>query len=377
MATDRRRFLLGAAALAGSSLLPSRAAVATAAHMPAINRFLSARADISGACSFAAMDGGATSELFNFDLPDRGHKVALSPTGHAVAVFARRPGTFLVVLDAVTGATAAQIESEPGRHFFGHGVFSADGSRLFSTENDIAGERGLIGVRDATDGYRKIAEWPTHGVEPHDILLLPDGATLAVANGGLLTRPETGRAKLNRATMAPSLVYVDAADGRLIAEHRLPPEHHQLSVRHLACAADGYLALTMQYEGPPGDIVPLAALHRPGEAIALLDGPAAALKRMRNYCGDAACDRTGRTIAASAPRGNSIAFWDLDSRRFLGDVALPDSCALAALPADDMFLITSGTGAVFAVNGRTGAVDTLLAADDAGCQWDNHVAVVV
>jgi hypothetical protein len=42
-----------------------------------------------------------------------------------------------------------------------------------------------------------------------------------------------------------------------------------------------------------------------------------------------------------------------------------------------MFLITSGTGAVFAVNGRTGEVDTLLAADDAGCQWDNHVAVVV
>src|SRR5262245_33815458 len=158
MATDRRRFLLGAAALAGSSLLPSRSALAV--QPPAINRFLSARADIAGACSFAAMDGSATSELFNFDLPDRGHKVALSPTGNAVAVFARRPGTFLAVLDAVTGAVIAQIEAEPGRHFFGHGVFSADGSRLFSTENDIPGERGLIGVRDGTDGYRKIAEWP-------------------------------------------------------------------------------------------------------------------------------------------------------------------------------------------------------------------------
>jgi hypothetical protein len=133
----------------------------------------------------------------------------------------------------------------------------------------------------------------------------------------------------------------------------------------------------MQYEGPPEDIVPLAALHRPGEAITLLDGPPDALKRMRNYCGDAACDRTGRTIAASAPRGNAIAFWDLESRRFLGDVALPDSCAVAALPANDMFLITSGTGAVFAVNGRTGTVDTLLTADEAGCQWDNHVAIVV
>ena len=62
--------------------------------------------------------------------------------------------------------------SKPDRHFFGHGAFSADGRLLYATENDYERARGMIGVRDATDGYRQIGEFPAHGMEPHDIALL-------------------------------------------------------------------------------------------------------------------------------------------------------------------------------------------------------------
>ena len=51
----------------------------------------------------------------------------------------------------------------------------------------------MIGVRDATDGYRQIGEFAAHGVEPHDIALLADGRTMVIANGGIRTHPDSRR----------------------------------------------------------------------------------------------------------------------------------------------------------------------------------------
>ncbi len=92
----------------------------------------------------------------------------------------------------------------------------------------------MIGVRDATGGYKQIGEFPAHGMEPHDIALLSDGRTMVIANGGIRTHPDRGADELNLADMQPSLVYVDVATGDLLEEHRLAPALHQLSIRHLA-----------------------------------------------------------------------------------------------------------------------------------------------
>jgi len=48
--------------------------------------------------------------------------------------------------------------SKPYRHFFGHGVFSADGKLLYTTDNDYQNARGMIG---ATDGYKQIVDLAT------------------------------------------------------------------------------------------------------------------------------------------------------------------------------------------------------------------------
>ena len=111
----------------------------------------------------------------------------------------------------------------------------------------------MLGVRDATDGYRQIGELASFGVGPHELVLMPDGATLAVANGGIRTHPDRDRAKLNLDSMAPSLAYLDLADGKLRADYRLAEEHHQLSIRHLAVLGTGGVAIAMQYEGDMRD----------------------------------------------------------------------------------------------------------------------------
>jgi hypothetical protein len=176
--------------------------------------------------------------------------------------------------------------------------------------------------------------------------------------------------------MTPSLAYVDARDGRLLREFRLVPELHQLSIRHLALAADGTIAIGMQFEGDTEAVVPLVGVQRGGDEIALLSAPDTALRKMHNYCGDICLDCSGRTIAASSPRGNTICFWDLPTAQFLGAVALIDACGLAPLPDPDRFLITSGTGALYLVDGRRSGVETLVSDIDADGRWDNHVAAV-
>ncbi len=148
------------------------------------------------------------------DLPERGHDITFDPVSRRSVVFARQPGTFAVVFDHTGEAEPVTIATVEGRHFYGHGVFSPDGALLYATENDFDNAAGVIGVYDATDGFRRIGEFATHGVGPHELLLCPDGKTLAIANGGIETHPDFGRAKLNIATMQPSLVFVDGATRR-------------------------------------------------------------------------------------------------------------------------------------------------------------------
>ena len=79
----------------------------------------------------------------------RGHGTAVHPRRPDAVVFcARRPGTTLLMADVATGSELARVEAEPGTHFFGHGCFSRDGHRLYTTEADIAAGVGRIGIRD-------------------------------------------------------------------------------------------------------------------------------------------------------------------------------------------------------------------------------------
>lgn len=295
-------------------------------------------------------------------LPDRGHDIACDRAARRAVAFARRPGYFAVVFDLNRRAEPVTIQAGPGRHFFGHGVFSPDGRLLYATENDFEAARGLIGVYDATDGFRRVGEFDTHGMDPHELLLMPDGRTLAVANGGIETHPDFGRAKLNLATMQPSLVFLDRIHGTLVEKHRLAADLHQLSIRHMAIDGAGWCWFGCQYEGATGDAPPLVGLARPGDAIRLLDLPGKAWAGFGNYVGSVACNRVTDRVAVTSPRGNLLATFDAASGRLVGRKRLNEVCGLAAQAGG--FFATTGTGDIRPARGAPGHVNLV---------WDNHV----
>jgi hypothetical protein len=355
---DRRDFLKAAGAGFAMTLSP-RGAEAFA------------RTDAVFATAYKGRDGqygvAVLSEngslVFSAALPDRGHDVTFDPVSRRSVVFARQPGTFAVVLDHTGREEPATIASPEGRHFFGHGVFSPDGALLYATENDFDNAAGMVGIYDTRDNFHRLAEFPTHGVGPHELLLLDDGRTLAIANGGIETHPDFGRAELNLATMKPSLVLVDRVSGDLRDRHELPSKLHQLSIRHMDVSADGALWFGCQYRGPATDQPPLVGVARRGEEPKLIALPADDLVGLRNYVGSVAANRESGAVAVSSPQGNSFLVLDAATGAVRSRKTLMEVCGLA--PDADGFLATTGTGLVL---NRDGTQQT-----DQNHIWDNHL----
>lgn len=346
MRPTRRALVLGAATLAAAP-----AYLAAARRGEADWRLIGLRADGSMA--------------FDLPLPGRGHAAAASPAAPLAVAFARRPGTFALVIDCAAGAERARLTAPEERSFSGHGAFSADGALLFTGENAHDLGAGRIGVWDAAD-WRRIGEVASGGIGPHEILRSPDGAGLIVANGGILTHPDSGRAKLNLPTMRPNLARLSMVDGAVEALVEPAPALRLNSLRHIAAAPDGAVAVAAQWEGDLRGNPPLAALWRPGaDALDWLAAPAETQMRMRGYAGSAAVSADGARLAITGPRGGLALFFARDGG-FLSAVERADVCGAAA--AGEGFLLTDGFGGVLAA---THAGATQIARIDGAL--DNHL----
>lgn len=314
--------------------------------------------------------------ISQFPLPSRGHSFAYASSSQQLAAFARRPETYAIIIDLQTFKRLNRIESPQERHFYGHGVFSQDGRWLFATENNYATSEGLIGVYDANNGYRRVTEFPTYGIGPHDIRLLSDGNTLVVANGGIQTHPDYGRQKLNLKTMDSFLAYIDIASQRLLGTYRLPKKFQKMSIRHLAITPEDQVVLAMQYQGPRSHHYPLVGIHAGGSDIALLPAPSPIDRRMKNYCGSLAVDVSGTYLGVSSPRGGVITFWSIPHQRYLGHVDVEDGCGIAASGEKSSFLISSGTGKLFQSTITSQATIHTKHLTPYTNRWDNHMAVL-
>lgn len=305
-------------------------------------------------------------EAFRIPLPARGHAGAGHPIRPEAVTFARRPGTYALVIDCVHGRVLRSLAAPDGSHFSGHGTFSADGETLFTVEIDNATGAGWIGLWAQTAGYRRIGQFSSGGIGPHEILRLADGI-LAVANGGIITALNDDRTKLNLYTMRPNLTYLET-NGTLVDQIELAPDLHQNSIRHLATDSDGTVAFAMQWEGDDATFTPLVGLHRRGRDPVLFSMPDALLQRMKGYAGSIAFDEDGRRIAITCPKGGVMAVFD-HKGGFIGMPERGDVCGIG--PAPGGFIITDGFGGVMQLSSdRPRPIASFELA------WDNHLISV-
>lgn len=367
MAIKRRQFLQQSAALLAAPLLGTGTAWAVA------NRalFLSAFSDRQDQHFVAVLDEAGVL-LHRFKAPSRGHSACLSRDGRYAVFFARRPGRWMMAVDLAAGQIRSPVAAASGRHFFGHGVCSADGDLLYVTENDYQNRRGVIGVYE-TGQLRRIREMGSFGIEPHELALLSDGNTLVVANGGIETHPDFERRKLNLPSMAPNLAYIDARSGRLL--ERVVPPHHQLSLRHLAVTPDDTVIVGAQYQGAETDDHPLVFARKKGGKLLPLTGqPLASQRSLTQYIASVTQCGDGKFALTSAPRGGRVSLWDVGQQSWIKDFNLPDIGGIAAAADGKSLLLTSGNGAIYSM--AIGQWEPELLARRENSHWDNHLSAI-
>ena len=353
-------------------MLPSPVSRAALSYADNGRRYISGARLADGKYAFVGFDTEARI-TFICPLPARGHAPLVDPAGRRAILFARRPGTFAGILDFYSGSITGWLEAPPGRHFQGHGAFSTDGGTLYSTENDFEQGRGVIGVWQVNKDIRRIGEIESHGIGAHEIRVAPDGLAHIVANGGVLTHPETGRRKLNVPGMSPSLVYIDPASGKLMARHRVPRHLHKLSIRHIDVAADSTVGMALQYEGPKRHDVPLVAIHRPGTEISLLSAPRDINRRMNQYCGSIRLEVSSAYMGVTCPRGDLVTFWRLPEGEFAGSLRHADACGIVPTAHAGEFLISGGRGDLAVVHPSSGSRKDLAKPTGVSIAWDNHL----
>lgn len=261
-------------------------------------------------------------------VPTRAHGLCCEADGHVLGV-ARRPGDWLLRWHPVSGRTQWHwIEGD--RRFNGHVITSRNAQTLWTTETDLDNAQGLLGVRDVRT-LEKTDEWPTRGMDPHQLLALPQAVgnfpsgTLIVANGGIPTLPETGRSKRELGRMDSSLVALHPATGALLGQWRLTDPF--LSIRHLAFDADsGTLGIALQAEHPDEAkraVAPVLAVWDGRTLKAATDQPTLA-----GYGGDI-CAWPGGGFGVSCPRADRLALFGPDAL-WQGQMPHPGAYALSS-----------------------------------------------
>ncbi len=295
------------------------------------------RTDAIYASGYRAVDGSfgiaTVSEqgeiIDRIALPARAHGMAFCPSSGHVVAFARRPGTFAMAFKADGSSAPVMITAPEGRHFYGHGAFSPDGRFLYASENDFDGNRGMIGLYHAKDGFTRIGEFEARGIGTHDMTVSDDGTMLAIANGGIETHPDYGRTKLNLDRMEPSLVLLDARNGHVIQKHNLPSMFRQLSTRHLAVGNNGEVWFAGQWEGARNVSPPLVGYLRRGEDIALVALPERVTEGLANYVGAIAVNRREGIVGLTSPKGGLAVTLDAKSGAVLHEERIAEAAGVA------------------------------------------------
>jgi hypothetical protein len=375
MATERnmmrRRKFLGGVAGTGAGFafgIPGALAGDNARAGAADARLLSA-ARVDGA------NGGAIwsdEGLGEFTLPARAHAAERLRDSTRAILVGRRPGNFAALFDSGAPDNIQLVAPIAAHRFAGHAA--ANETRFFTGELHSETALGRIVLRDRASGA-PLSDWDAGGIEPHELLLADGGARLVVALGGIAEDSSVKGPAANVGQIESAIVELDAKTGRVLQRHVLAEEFSSLSLRHMALSPDGQTVAFGIQDQDVSELRPLVGLLRVGRGIEFLELPSDDPGAMRFYIGSVAIDTSGRFLVATSPRGGTVALWSLSSGAYLGRLAMPDVCGLAADSEGKHFWVSSGLGEIARlVASETGL--TFEARWHTDTQFDNHLTVL-
>lgn len=228
-----------------------------------------------------------------------------------IVLITEKHGQGCCEVDLLQGKILRRVKTVGGREFYGHSSFSPDGKLWYCTEAETGdgSYHGVLAVRDADSLELRDKTFPTHGVAPHDCILIDDGATLVITNGG---------GPLDRDDELPCVAYVDVKTGE--ARRVLKFSNRKINAGHIAMTSRGELVcVSAPREGiPNGDPDYLGAIsfYDPAkDAVTTAQDPVRA--KMKGETLSVAINEKTMIVGATNPAGNIVTFWDFRSGKLV------------------------------------------------------------
>lgn len=249
---------------------------------------------------------------------------------HIAALFEKR-GPSACIVDLARRKLLQPLVAGTGRLFYGHGAYSADGLLLYSVEIKTDTHEGVLTARDAKTLEPK-HEIPTFGDNPHDCVLLADGKTLAITNGGgaLGTRRD------------PSVTFVDLPTMKLVEKHTFSDP--KVNAGHIAIAQNGDFAVVSAPRDGLDPATSRGALHlRTGrQKIERVKKPESVTSRMLSESLSVAIHEPTRVVAATNPYSDFVSFWNLDTKKHLRSYDWVSTRGVAVTLDERYFVLSQG-----------------------------------
>lgn len=241
-------------------------------------------------------------ELRRAEIGFLGHGVSVDPNDPSRAVVFEKRGPGGALVDLREAVRLAKIPPTAGRAFYGHATYVNGGADLLVVESDVATRRGIVTVRDVRT-FAVVAEFPSFGHSPHDCLLLDDGTTIVLTNGGGALEGEP-----------PSVVFIDVATQAL--KEKVAFGDPKINAGHVAVSSKGdFVVCSAPRDGLGVDALGGVTLRRGKRKPERMRSPKAVFDTL---VGESlsACVR-GSVAGVTTPRGNMVTFWDLDRQKLV------------------------------------------------------------
>lgn len=325
---SRRRFLqAGAVAGAGMLALPACARGANSTANKTSNKPAPDKPKLPDKHGTVVGGGAGINDAFfvgiiNLDdkQPAARHPNDIGFLGHGftprvndtnILMITEKHGGGCVEFDLKAGKVLRRIPASPGREFYGHSAFSPDGKLWYCTEAETedGSYDGVLAVRDADSMELHDKTFPTHGVAPHDCILIDDGDTLVITNGG---------GPVDRTDQAPNVAYVNVKTGE--ARKLLKFKNHpRINAGHIAMSSKGELVcVSAPRDGVPKDdrwIGAITFYHPDKDGFVTTDDPIR--EKMKGETLSVSFNEDTRVVAATNPAGDLVTFWDFDTGKLV------------------------------------------------------------
>lgn len=248
-----------------------------------------------------------------------------------VAVFEKK-GPGALIYNVLQNKIISILKPQLGRHFYGHGAYTADGKHLFSTETDLASRQGVIGIRDAMT-FEYLGEFPSYGLEPHECKLIDGGETLVVTNGG-------GPIGSN----LPSVTYIDVASQRLL--ERIELSNARVNTGHLAVTqAGGLVVISAPRAGMKASELGAVSVRLRGEKLLRTASEHPLVRRLFGEALSVCIYEAAAIAGVTHPGANVLTFWSLVSGKLIHKLDLPTPRGIDLDESERAFIVSYGENA--------------------------------